>query len=73
MDALESVAKLEAATAAVDAAAKRHSQNVAGVVHHVVGTANTGAKVVAVAALLCVRYVAGFVHGLRSSTTSPNA
>ncbi len=72
MDALESEAKLEAAKAAVDSASRRHSQRVAGVVHRVVGTANTGAKAVAVVALLGVRYVFGFVHGLRSSTTSPN-
>ncbi len=64
MDALESEAKLEAAKAAVDSASRRHSQRVAGVVHRVVGTANSVAKIAVIGALLGVRYVAGFAQGL---------
>ncbi len=61
---LDPQARLDAATAAVDAAAKRHSQNVAGVVRHAAGTANTIAKTAAIGALLGVRYVFGFAQGL---------
>ena len=62
-------ARLDAAKAAVDAAAKRHAQSIAGVLHYAAGTVNTGAKAAVLGALLATRYATGFARGL---VTRPN-